>query len=53
MIIMTGYAMGYNILDFYQKNNILLLLTGVLVFVLEIWMVIEASKILLKDNQKI
>jgi len=47
MILMTGYAMGYNILDFYQKGNILLLLTGVLVFILEIWMVIEASKVLL------
>lgn len=53
MIVMTGYAMGYNIIDYYQKNNIILLLTGVFVFILEIWMVVEASKILFKKNKTI
>ncbi len=50
MIVMTGFAMVYNILDFFHKRNILLLLIGIAVFILEIWMVIEAMVVLKKKE---
>ncbi len=50
MVVMTGFAMFYNILDFFRKHNILLLLIGIAVFVLEIWMVIEAMVVLRKKE---
>lgn len=42
MIIMTGWAMLLNLGDYYAKGNWLLLVIGILVFVLEIWMIVEA-----------
>ncbi len=50
MVVMTGFAMAYNILDFFHKRNILLLLIGIAVFILEIWMVIEAMVVLKKKE---
>lgn len=41
MIIMTGWAMIKNIFDFSVKHNHLLLGIGLVVFLLEIWMIIE------------
>ncbi len=52
MVLMTGFAMLYNILDFFKKHNILLLLIGIAVFILEVWMIIEAM-VVLKQKEEI
>jgi len=41
MIITRGWAMIRNIVDFTVKHNHLLLGIGLVVFLLEIWMIIE------------
>jgi len=51
MIGMTGYAMVLNILDYLAKQNILLLLTGLAVMVLEIWMIVEAAGVMMKKPE--
>lgn len=48
MVIITGWAMVINIGDYYNTNNWLLLGIGTVVFVLEIWMIME-SVIVLKN----
>lgn len=52
MVSMTGYAMILNILDYLAKGNILLLLTGLVVLVLEIWMIIEAARALIRNEPR-
>ena len=42
MIFMTGWAMILNIEKFARTHNTLLLTIGIIVFLLEIWMIIEA-----------
>ncbi len=42
MVIMTGWAMIYNLHKFYTESNLLLFFIGLCIFVLEIWMIIEA-----------
>jgi len=42
MLFMTGWAMVKNISDFQAKHNYLLFSIGLVVFLLEIWMIIEA-----------
>ncbi len=42
MVFMTGWAMVKNILDFAQKHNTLLFVVGIAVFLLELWMIVEA-----------
>ncbi len=42
MVIMTGWAMVLNIEKFARTHNTLLLVIGVVVFLLEIWMIVEA-----------
>ncbi len=51
MISMTGYAMILNILDFMKKGNILLLLVGLVVLILEVWMIGEAVFVLTKKGK--
>jgi carbon starvation protein len=46
MIIMTGWAMILNIQKFYASANWLLFFIGLIVFVLEIWMIIESIIVL-------
>ncbi|RKZ02346.1 MAG: hypothetical protein DRQ10_00210 [Candidatus Hydrothermota bacterium] len=48
MLLMTGWAMVKNIIDYHTKHNILLFVIGIAVFILEIWMVIEAALVLRK-----
>ena len=48
MVIMTGWAMVMNIGRYYSGANWLLFFIGLIVFVLEIWMIIE-SIIVLKE----
>jgi len=42
MIIMTGWAMWKNIVNFQKVHNWLLFIVGIAVFILMIWLVIEA-----------
>ncbi|HAK60158.1 MAG TPA: carbon starvation protein A, partial [Nitrospiraceae bacterium] len=48
MIIMTGWAMVYNINKYFSEANWLLFGIGLAVFLLELWMILE-SVIVLKD----
>lgn len=42
MIIMTGWAMILNLQNFLSSSNWLLFSIGLIIFILEIWMIIEA-----------
>jgi len=42
MVVMTGWAMWINLTDFFHTNNWLLFIIGGIVFILEIWMIVEA-----------
>ncbi|MBW1678142.1 MAG: carbon starvation protein A [Deltaproteobacteria bacterium] len=46
MIIITGWAIVFNIQKFYNTSNWLLLIIGIAVFVLEVWMIIESVVVL-------
>jgi len=46
MIIITGWAMLFNIQKFYDTSNWLLLIIGIAVFVLESWMIVESVMVL-------
>ncbi|MBT4485624.1 MAG: carbon starvation protein A [Candidatus Latescibacteria bacterium] len=53
MIIMTGWAMVVNIRDYFGQGNWLLFVIGLIVFVLEIWMIIESVIVLVKPVRTI
>ncbi len=42
MVIVTGWAMIYNINNFYTSQNWMLFIVGLIVILLEIWMIIES-----------
>ena len=46
MVIMTGWAMIINIGRYYSSANWLLFCIGLIVFVLEIWMIIESIAVI-------
>ena len=48
MLVMTGWAMLDTIKNLYLKNNILLLVIGIIIFALEIWMVFESILVMKK-----
>ncbi|TIH18640.1 carbon starvation protein A [Marinifilum sp. JC120] len=48
MIAMTGWAMVYNLQKFYTGGKWLLFVVGLIVFVLEIWMIAETYLIMKK-----
>jgi carbon starvation protein len=52
MLIMTGWAMLINLNEFYTGANWLLFFIGLVVFVLEIWMIIESVLVIMKLNSK-
>jgi carbon starvation protein len=52
MLIMTGWAMLINLEGFYAGANWLLFCIGLVVFVLEIWMIIESVIVLIKLHAK-
>ncbi len=52
MLFMTGWAMILNLQKFYAKQNWLLFFVGLIVFLLEIWMVIESVIVLGKPTQE-
>ncbi|MCD6532284.1 carbon starvation protein A [bacterium] len=43
MVFMTGWAMVKNIIDFAHQHNTLLFVVGIAVFLLELWMIVEAA----------
>ena len=52
MLIMTGWAMIINLEKFYNKGDWFLFIIGLIVFLLEIWMVIESIIVLGKPSQE-
>jgi len=48
MVFMTGWAMIYNIVNFYHKHNWLLFIIGLCVFLLEVWMIVESILVVRK-----
>jgi carbon starvation protein len=42
MLLITGWAMIYNLVGFHTQRNWLLLVMGGVIFILEIWLVLEA-----------
>ncbi len=52
MLIMTGWAMLINLKGFYAGANWLLFSIGLVVFVLEIWMIIESVMVFMKLRSK-
>ena len=52
MVFMTGWAMIINIRNYFGQQNWLLFVIGTLVFVLEVWMIIESVIVLVKPIQK-
>ena len=52
MIAMTGWAMLLNIQKYFLSGNWLLLVIGLMVFVLEIWMIVESVIVLSSAYQE-
>lgn len=52
MVVMTGWAMVLNIGKFFNTGNWLLFIIGIIVFVLEIWMIVESLIILRETYSK-
>ncbi len=50
MLFMTGWAMKINLVNFYQHSNWLLVIVGVIVVLLEIWMLIETIILVIKNK---
>ena len=52
MLFMTGWAMVLNLEKFFSKGNWFLFIIGLIVFILEIWMVIESVIVLSRPTQE-
>ncbi len=50
MLVMTGWAMKINLLNFVEQHNYLLFSVGIIVVFLEIWMIAETGLLLFKDK---
>ena len=48
IILMTAWAMKINLVNYLDKSNWLLFIMGLIIVVLEIWMVIESLIVLFK-----
>ena len=48
MIVMTGWAMYYNISEFYSQQKWLLFGISLIIIVFEIWMIVESIMIITK-----
>lgn len=48
MIFLSGYALFIQVNSFYKQSNYLLFVIGLIVLILEIWMVIESAVVLKK-----
>ncbi len=48
MMIMTGWGMIRNIINYYSSSDWLLFVIGIIIMILEIWMIIEAIKAIKK-----
>ena len=52
MLFMTGWAMILNLEKFYGKGDWFLFIIGLIVFLLEIWMVIESIIVISRHKQE-
>jgi len=50
MLIMTGWAMKINLVNFYNQKNWLLMIVGSIIVFLEIWMIVETVILLMKNK---
>jgi carbon starvation protein len=50
MIVMTGWAMILNLEKYYSNQNWLLFVISIIVFILEIWMIVEALLFMKKKS---
>ena len=53
MLIITGWAMTYNISNAWLNNNYLLLIIGLIVMLFQFWIIYEGIHILIKQKQKV
>ncbi len=51
MIIMTGWGMIHNIKNFAAASDWLLFIIAIIIMVLELWMIVEASRTISKSKQ--
>ncbi len=51
MIVMTGWGMIYNIITYFNTADWLLFVIGIIILLLEIWMIIEAFKAIRKSKK--
>lgn len=51
MIVMTGWGMVYNIISYFNTADWLLFVIGIIIMILEIWMIIEAFKAIRKSRK--
>ncbi|WDV47319.1 carbon starvation protein A [Clostridiaceae bacterium M8S5] len=52
MMAMTGWGMLYNIKNFYNKSDWLLFIIGIIIVVLEIWMLVESINVIRKSKSE-
>ncbi|MTI69770.1 MAG: carbon starvation protein A [Firmicutes bacterium] len=52
MMIMTGWGMIHNIIGYASKADYLLLIIGIIIMVLELWMIFEAYRVIKKAKKK-
>lgn len=52
VVIIETWALLYNINQFYGQNNVLLTTIGAILFVLEVWMVVESCNVFNKARKK-
>lgn len=51
MILMTGWGMVYNIIKYAGNSDWLLFVIGIIIMILEIWMIVEAYKAIKKSKK--
>jgi len=52
MIVITAWAMGINLVDFYTRQNWLLFSIGAIITILQAWMVVEGAIVLARLRRK-
>ena len=53
MLIITGWAMSYNIYDAWVNKDLLLLSIGIIVIIFQFWIIYEGMYILIKKKDKV
>lgn len=51
MMVMTAWGMVHNIINFYESSKWLIFVIGIIIMILEVWMIIEAITVLRKTKK--